>query len=108
MHLTVKEDFKARLKRHLRKTNTAPGNHDKIYPIHYLKRLIKEREMNEEKEKSINYRNEIIEKQKIANYTNEISRIRGEMSRTIFKGKTLENMEARKRKLIQLGGEVAD
>ena len=106
MHLIEKEDLKARLKRHLRKMNTAPGGNYKKYPLHYLKRLAKEREMNEEKEKSITYRNEVLEKQKISNYTNELSRIRGEMSRSIFKGKTLENMEARKRRLIQLGADI--
>jgi hypothetical protein len=105
MHLLDKEELKNKLMRHFKKSRTAPNIHNKSYPIHYLKRLIKERELHEEIDKSINLRNDILEKQKIGNYTNELNRIRGEMSRSIFKGQTIEKMEARKRHLIKMGAE---
>jgi hypothetical protein len=49
MHLLDKEELKTRLIKQFRKSHTAPNIHNKIYPIHYLKRLIKEREIYEGK-----------------------------------------------------------
>lgn len=70
---------------------------------HYLKRLQKFHELQELREKNINYRRNILNRQKIANYRNELDRINGVLSQSIMKGGlTHEHLNDRKKQLKQM------
>ena len=70
---------------------------------HYLKHLQKFHEMQELREKNINYRNHILKQQKITNYKNELDRVNGVLSQSVMKGGlTHEHLNNRKKQLKEM------
>ncbi len=84
--------------------------HGLNYSKQYFKNLKDFLEAQKSKAASVLYRKKLREHQDKVNYTNELQRIRGELSRndTRLPIGTRERLEARVKRLIELGGDIAD
>ena len=71
--------------------------------LHYFKNLQKQLDAHATKVASIRLRKEWLEKQKKINYQNEYDRIRGMISENVVKGKSIASLDARKKRLEELG-----
>ena len=71
--------------------------------LHYFKNLQKQLDAHATKVASIRLRKEWLEKQKKTNYQNEYDRIRGMISENVVKGKSIASLDARKKRLEELG-----
>lgn len=71
--------------------------------LHQIKHLQKIIDAHKTKAASLKLRKEWLDKQRVNNYSNEYERIRGLLAHNIVKGKSIEGLNERKKKLEDKG-----
>ena len=71
--------------------------------LHQIKHLQKIIDAHKTKAASLKLRKEWLDKQRMNNYSNEYERVRGLIEHNLVKGKSIEGLEKRKKKLEDKG-----